>query len=302
MRYGLSLPYKFDILGGSEWQTSNEKGVSMTDFETGTEVVLGRREGRVAVLTFNRPEARNALHPETYEAFERLLPEIAEDSEVGALMLTGAGGAFCAGGDVKGMNARNSGAAPSPADLESNIDDLRTRQRIVSAALQSFPKVTVTAIDGAAAGAGLSIALACDLRVASPRAVFTTAFAKVGFSGDFGGSWFLTQLVGSAKARELYLTADRFGADKALSLHVVNEVFGDEDFESAALEYVSRFANGPLVAQRYIKENLNRAVGADLLTCLDAEAVAMSRCRSTEDHKEAVAAFVEKRNPSFTGR
>ncbi len=111
MRYGLSLPYKFDILGGSEWQTSNEKGVSMTDFETGTEVVLGRREGRVAVLTFNRPEARNALHPETYEAFERLLPEIAEDSEVGALMLTGAGGAFCAGGDVKGMNARNSGAA-----------------------------------------------------------------------------------------------------------------------------------------------------------------------------------------------
>ena len=138
--------------------------------------------------------------------------------------------------------------------------------------------------------------------MASPRAVFTTAFAKVGFSGDFGGSWFLTQLVGSAKARELYLTADRFDADKALSLHVVNEVFGDEDFESAALEYVSRFANGPLVAQRYIKENLNRAVGADLLTCLDAEAVAMSRCRSTEDHKEAVAAFVEKRNPSFSGR
>ena len=160
----------------------------MTDFETGTEVMLGRREGRVAVLTFNRPEARNALHPETYEAFARLLPEIAEDSEVGALMLTGAGGAFCAGGDVKGMNARNSGAAPSPADFESNIDDLRTRQRIVSAALQSFPKVTVAAIDGAAAGAGLSIALACDLRVASPRAVFTTAFAKVGFSGDFGGS------------------------------------------------------------------------------------------------------------------
>jgi len=160
----------------------------------------------------------------------------------------------------------------------------------------------VAAIDGAAAGAGLSIALACDLRVASPRAIFTTAFAKVGFSGDFGGSWFLTQLVGAAKARELYLTADRFDASEALSLNIVNKVLEDEDFESAAVTYATRFAEGPLVAQRYIKENLNRALGSDLLTCLDAEAMAMSRCRSTDDHKEAVAAFVEKRSPLFTGR
>jgi len=218
------------------------------------------------------------------------------------LMLTGAGGAFCAGGDVKGMNARNSGGAPSAASLESNVDDLRQRQRTVSAALQNFPKVTVAAIGGAAAGAGLSIALACDLRVASPRAIFTTAFANVGFSGDFGGSWFLTQLVGAAKARELYLTADRFDASEALSLNVVNKVLEDEDFEAAAVAYTTRFAEGPLVAQRYIKENLNRALGSDLLTCLDAEAMAMSRCRSTDDHKEAVAAFIEKREPLFTGR
>tara|TARA_B100002051_G_scaffold263083_1_gene286399 strand:- start:1352 stop:2173 length:822 start_codon:yes stop_codon:yes gene_type:complete len=272
------------------------------DFETGTDVMLARREGRVAVLTFNRPEARNALHAETYEVFERLLPGLADDPDVGAVMLTGAGGAFCAGGDVKGMNARNSGEAPSPASLETAVDDLRKRQRIVSGALQTFPKVTVAAIDGAAAGAGLSIALACDLRVASPRAIFTTAFAKVGFSGDFGGSWFLTQLVGAAKARELYLTADRFDATEAMRLQVVNQIFDDADFETAAISYASRFADGPLVAQRYMKENLNRALSADLLDCLDAEAMAMSRCRTTDDHKEAVAAFVEKRPPSFTGR
>ena len=274
----------------------------MTKIETGTEVMLGRREGRVAVLTFNRPEARNALHPDTYTALEHLLPTLAEDADVGAVMLTGAGGAFCAGGDVKGMNARNSGKAASPTSLESAVDNLRARQRSVSAALHNFPKVTVAAIDGAAAGAGLSIALACDLRVGSPRAIFTTAFAKVGFSGDFGGSWFLTQLVGAAKARELYLTADRFNAEQALSLQVVNEILDDGDFESAAVAYTARFAEGPLVAQRYIKENLNRALTADLLTCLDGEAVAMSRCRSTDDHKEAVAAFVEKRTPTFNGR
>ena len=274
----------------------------MTEIDTGTEVMLGRREGRVAVLTFNRPESRNALHPEMYAAFERLLPQLANDADVGAVMLTGAGGAFCAGGDVKGMNARNSRKAPSPTNLESAVDDLRARQRSVSAALHGFPKVTVAAIDGAAAGAGLSIALACDLRVASPRAIFTTAFAKVGFSGDFGGSWFLTQLVGAAKARELYLTADRFDASQALSLQVVNEVLEVDNFESAAVTYTARFANGPSVAQRYIKENLNRALTADLLTCLDAEAVAMSRCRSTDDHKEAVEAFVAKRSPVFKGR
>ena len=126
----------------------------MREFETGTDVMLARREGQVAVLTFNRPDARNALHPETYVAFEKLLPQLAEDPQVGALMLTGAGGAFCAGGDVKGMNARNSGTAPTAASFESNVDDLRQRQRKAHAALQNFKKVTVAEIDGAAAGAG----------------------------------------------------------------------------------------------------------------------------------------------------
>ncbi len=273
----------------------------MTDIDTGTDVLLARREGRVAVVTFNRPEARNALHPETYDGFARILPRLANDETIGAVMLTGAGGAFCAGGDVKSMNARNTGAAAGPPTPEAAISDLRRRQNTVSAAIHAFPKVTVAAIDGAAAGAGLSIALACDLRVASPKALVTTAFAKVGFSGDFGGSWFLTQLVGAAKARELYLTADRVDAATALRLGIVNEVL-EGDFEADALAYAARFADGPVVAQRYIKENINRALVADLGTCLDAEAVAMTRCRDTDDHKEAVAAFVEKRTATFRGR
>jgi 2-(1,2-epoxy-1,2-dihydrophenyl)acetyl-CoA isomerase len=186
--------------------------------------------------------------------------------------------------------------------IEARINDLRSRQAEVSAALHDHPKVTIAALPGAAAGAGLSIALACDLRIAAESAVITTAFAKVGFSGDFGGSWFLTQLIGSAKARELYLTSDRVSAAEALRLGIVNRVAPDDGFEEAALEYARSFAGGPTLAYRYIKENINRAERSDLRTHLDAEAVAMTRLSASEDHREAARAFVEKRAPQFKGR
>ena len=267
--------------------------------ETGTELLRAEVDGRVAVLTFDRPDRRNALHPEMYEGFARVLPEIAEDPAIGCLVVTGAGGAFCAGGDVKGMNERNRSGSPMP--VEARISDLRRRQSQVSAALYELPKVTIAAIPGAAAGAGLSIALACDLRIAAESAVFTTAFAKVGFSGDFGGSWYLTQLLGPAKAKELYLSAERFDAKEAERLGVVNRVAADAVFEQEWRAWAAELAAGPTVAQRYILENIDRAVGSDLRTCLDAEAVAMTRAGATDDHKEAVAAFLEKRQPTFRG-
>jgi 2-(1,2-epoxy-1,2-dihydrophenyl)acetyl-CoA isomerase len=278
--------------------------------DTGTDFLLGRVEDGVAVLTFNRPERRNALHPEMFRGLGRLLPRLADDADVGAIMLTGAGKAFCAGGDVKAQSERAEAAASgsggssggSASPIEARINDLRARQEEVSAALHDHPKVTVAALPGAAAGAGLSIALACDLRIAAESAVITTAFAKVGFSGDFGGSWFLTQLIGSAKARELYLTSDRVSASEALRLGIVNRVVPDDEFEAAALAYAKSFAGGPTLAYRYIKENINRAERADLRTHLDAEAVAMTRLSASEDHREAARAFVEKRDPAFKGR
>jgi 2-(1,2-epoxy-1,2-dihydrophenyl)acetyl-CoA isomerase len=279
--------------------------------DTGTDYLLGRVTDGVAVLTFNRPERRNALHPEMFRGLGRLLPRLADDAGVGAIMLTGAGKAFCAGGDVKAQSERAEAAASGGASgssggsasaIEARINDLRARQAEVSAALHDHPKVTIAALPGAAAGAGLSIALACDLRIAAESAVITTAFAKVGFSGDFGGSWFLTQLIGSAKARELYLTSDRVSAAEALRLGIVNRVVPDDDFETAALAYAQSFAGGPTLAYRYIKENINRAERADLRTHLDAEAVAMTRLGASEDHREAARAFVEKRNPVFKGR
>ncbi len=274
--------------------------------DTGTGYLLGEIADGVATLTLNRPERMNALHPEIFDGLGAVLPQLAADDGVGAIVLTGAGRAFCAGGDVGAQAARASRAVTESAgertSFEASVADLRRRQALVSAALHEHPKVTIAALGGAAAGAGMSIALSCDLRVASTSAFFLSAFSNVGFSGDFGGSWFLTQLVGAAKARELYLCNDRVGAEEALRLGLVSKVFPNEGFADAAHAFARRFAAGPTVAYRYMKENLNRAITNDLRTCLDGEAMAMTITARTDDHREAAKAFTEKRTPTFTGR
>jgi enoyl-CoA hydratase/carnithine racemase len=273
--------------------------------DTGTDDLLCHVDGHVGVITFNRPDRRNALSNEMYEGFGRVLPALAQDADVRVVMVTGAGGAFCAGGDVKGMNAahRSGGTREGYAgSLDDRIAQLRHWQNMVSSALHRFPKPVVAAIPGAVAGAGLSIALAADLRIAAERSIFVTAFANVGAPGDFGGSWFLTQLVGTAKAKELYFTSPRLSSAEALSLGIVNQVLPDADFDEAALEWCRELAGRAPIAIRLMKENLNRAITCDLATALDAEAANMVRGMTTDDHKEAAAAFVEKRPPEFTGR
>jgi len=272
--------------------------------ETGTDDLLARVDGNVGIITFNRPERRNALSNGIYQGFEQALPAMALDPEVRVIMVTGAGGAFCAGGDVKGMNEANQAGghrAGQPDGLDDRIAYLRHRQRTVSLALYQHPKPIVAALPGAAAGAGLSIALAADIRLAAERAIVVTAFANVGASGDFGGSWFLTQLVGPAKAKELYFTSPRLSSAEALDLGIVNQVLPDDGFETSAIEWCQSLAQRAPVAQRLMKENINRALHCDLATALDAEAPNMVRAMSTADHREAAAAFVEKRTPTFTG-
>ena len=276
--------------------------------ETGTDDLLGKRVGHVGVLTFNRPERLNALSTGIYEGFSATLPAIAADSDIRVLLLTGAGGAFCAGGDVKGMNDRNQETAqePKPGSTQEAADQatayLRTRQNMVSLALRNLPQPVVAALPGPAAGAGLSIALAADLRIAAERAILTTAFSSIGASGDFGGSWFLTRLLGSAKAKELYFMSPRLRATEAEALGLVNRVMADEGFEDAALDYCHELANRPPIALRYIKENINRAETVGLADALNAEAPAMVRTMASQDHREAAAAFVEKRPAVFRGR
>jgi 2-(1,2-epoxy-1,2-dihydrophenyl)acetyl-CoA isomerase len=165
-----------------------------------------------------------------------------------------------------------------------------------------MPKPTIAMIPGPAAGAGLSLALACDLRYAVEGAKLTTAFAKVGFAGDYGGTWFLTRLVGSAKARELYFLSDVITAEEGERLGIINAVFSADQLEPEVMAIAERLASGPTVAYRYMKENLIRAVHGELGECLDMEAAHHIHTGQTEDHREAAQAFVEKREPVFKGR
>ena len=273
----------------------------MKNLDTGTEHLIAKIENNVGYLIMNRPEARNAMSSEMNVALQEKIAEFELDEEVRCIVLTGAGNAFCAGGDVKCMNAKNAGDGET-VTIDKAIHRQRDNQRGTSGKLYKMPKPTLASLPGAAAGAGLSYALSCDLRIMSSAAFMTTAFAKVGFSGDYGGSYFMTQLIGSAKARELYFLSDRVSAEEALNLGLTNWVVDADDLEAKTREIAEQLASGPSVAYRYMKENLNRATNGDVDDCLDLEATHHVHCGQTVDHKNAVKAFVEKKQPSFSGK
>lgn len=275
----------------------------MTTIDTGTDHLLAELTDGIGILTLNRPDARNAMSGEMNAALKEMLARFEVDPAVKAIVLTGSGRGFCAGGDVKGMAARdNAGNGGPSASLDERIHQQRLNQRATSGKLFRMPKPTLAALPGAAAGAGLGLALACDMRIMASNAFLTTAFAKVGFSGDYGGSYFLTQLVGSAKAREMYYLSDRVSAEEALRLGLTNWVCEPDVLQAETMEIASRLAAGPVIAYRYMKENLNRAMAGEVEDCLDLEATHHVHCGLTEDHREAVKAFVDKRDPVFNGR
>jgi 2-(1,2-epoxy-1,2-dihydrophenyl)acetyl-CoA isomerase len=273
----------------------------MADIDTGTTDLLASLDEGVLTLTLNRPEARNAMSGAMTGALAAQLAAAELSRDVKCIVLTGAGKGFCAGGDVKGMAASGDGTVGDNT-IDGAIHRQRLNQRATAGKLFKMPKPTIAALPGAAAGAGLSLALACDLRIMASNAILTTAFARVGFSGDYGGTYFLTQLVGSAKARELYYLSDRVSADEAVRLGIANWVCEPEELAAKTREIALRLARGPTVAYRYMKENLNRAMAGDVDDCLDLEATHHVHCGQTQDHREATKAFVEKREPVFVGR
>ena len=265
-----------------------------------TQDLLESTADGITTLTMNRPQARNAFTRDMIEAMAEALPRLAANPAVRLVVLTGAGEAFCAGGDVKGF-ARSAAGAPALMSFDQKVTDLRARME-VSRWLHEMPKPTLAVIPGAAAGAGLSLALACDLRIASDDAKLTTAFSKIGLSGDFGGSYFLNHLVGAAKAREMYFTGEVLRGSEAQKIGLVNRAVPAAQLAAAASAWAAELAALPTVALGYMKRNLNTGLRGSLGDVLDAEAIHMVRTFETDDHKGAAAAFVDKRAPQFAGR
>ena len=275
----------------------------MNTIETGTEELLCRLEDRVAIITLNRPKKKNALSDHLTPALRQTLLDLETKREVGCILITGSGDAFCAGGDIGGMggNASKEEEVSERPTAEERVRALIHKQETLTLRLADHAKPTIAALPGVAAGAGLCIALACDIRVACRSAFVTTAYRNIGFSGDYGGSWLLTQLVGPSKAKELFFTGRRVQSDEALALGIFNNVFEDASFENEALAMAKQIASGPPIAIAFMKEHINRAVTGDLRSNLAMEADRLIRCAATSDHKEAVKAFMEKRTPVFTG-
>ena len=273
-----------------------------SNIDTGTGDLLANLDEGVLTLTLNRPQARNAMSGEMTAALGQQLADAELNTKVRCVVLTGAGKGFCAGGDVKGMAASGDGTVGDNT-IDGAIHRQRVNQRATAGKLYSMPKPTIAALPGAAAGAGLSLALACDMRVMASNAIMTTAFARVGFSGDYGGTFFMSQLIGTAKARQLYFMSERVSAQEALSLGLTNWVCESDELATKTQEIAAQLAVGPAVAYRYMKENFARAMSSgDVDDCLDLEATHHVHCGQTQDHKNATKAFVEKREPTFIGR
>jgi enoyl-CoA hydratase/carnithine racemase len=268
------------------------------EIDTGSDKVLCRVDQGVATLTINRPEARNALGPEVSPALRRMIRYAADTDSVGALLITGAGTAFCAGGDVKGMNrdAANPGPQMTP---DERVADLKERQALLTGALVALRKPTIAALPGPAAGAGLAIALACDMRIAAQSAFVATGYARIGLSGDYGISWLLSRAVGNARARELMFLADRTDAAECERIGIFNRVVPDDQLVSVSREIAQRLADGPRAALAQMKTNLDDAMTIDYPLAADREAERLIAVAQHEDHLDALQAFVDKRNPVF---
>lgn len=267
--------------------------------DTGTDQLLASLDGHVLTLTLNRPDARNAFGTELKEGLQRGFKAADENPDIRCVILTGAGTAFCAGGDVGTMGAGSEREKMSVAEQTAMIQHQQSK---IVLRIHQMKTPVIAALPGAAAGAGMSLALACDMRIAAERAFLISAFGNIGLSGDYGGTWFMTQLIGPAKTREIYYTSRRVQSDEALALGLFDKVVPEADLMSQAMETAQQIASAAPFAIQNMKANIARALQSDLATCLDMEADAMVKGMQTQDHKDAVQAFKEKRKPVFKGQ
>ena len=268
------------------------------DINTGTEQLLAQINQNVGIITLNRPESRNALSDELTPALRNTIKEFDTNKEVRSLLITGAGKSFCAGGDVKSMS--QGGIGPK-LNREEAIVDLQKKQLTLTGALYNFTKPSIAALPGPAAGAGLSIALACDIRYVSSNAFAIAGYGRIALSGDYGITWLLSKTVGLSKAKELMFTNDKISAEEGLRIGLFNRIVEEKELYKAAFNTAQNMAQFSPLALTYMKKNINKANEINFLEALDNEASALISTSRSNDHKEGVKAFIEKRKPSFKG-
>ncbi len=265
----------------------------MTDYKS----LIYEVKDAIATLTLNRPERLNALGGTLRDDLHDAVLRASGDGDVRVIVVTGAGKGFCSGGDVKAMNEVKEGRAERP--LIDKVAPLRDR---VLLAMRDAPQPVIAAVNGAAAGAGMNLALGCDIRLASTAAKFTQAFVKRGLHPDWGGTYFLPRIVGMAKACELIFTGEVIDAQTALGLGIVSAVHPPEELMPATYELARKIAAGPPIAIRLAKRALYHGLDVDLRSALEFETFAQNIASETEDAREGIRAFVEKRPAVFKGR
>jgi enoyl-CoA hydratase/carnithine racemase len=258
-------------------------------------LVLEQRAGTVVTLRLNRPEKLNALNPELFHALLQALLRVAEDKSVRVVVLTGAGRGFCAGGDVVFMrDARNRHAV-------HDFEGILAAGKEIIVAIATMPKLVIAAVNGPAAGGGMSLALACDLRIASEQASFKQAFGQIGLYPDLGATFFLPRLVGLSRASELFYTAETLLAAEACRIGIACRLYPQDRFEEEAQKLAERLAAGPPLAYRDVKRTMIGDARRQLEAAIDEENRLQIHCFLSEDCAEGLAAFVEKRPPHFRG-
>jgi enoyl-CoA hydratase/carnithine racemase len=261
-----------------------------------TESLRFEIEGGIATITLNRPERMNAFTWEMIDAWADALSECRANDAVAVVIVTGAGKAFCSGGDIGEMKKRGERTPlERKAELESHVHK-------IPLALEALDKPVIAAINGAATGAGLDLALMADLRLAAESARLGETYVKVGLVPGAGGAWFLPRLVGSAKALELFWTGDIIDAREAERIGLVNKVVPDAELMAATQALAEKIASGPPLSVRLIKRAVREGMRSDLRTSLDLISSHYAVAATSSDHHEAVAAYLEKRKPVFTGR
>ncbi len=261
-----------------------------------TETILYAVEGRTATITLNRPERMNAFTWDMVDAWAAALLEAQRDDNVHVVIVTGAGKAFCSGGDINNMGERTE---RTPLQRKS---ELAGHVHRIPLALEAMDKPVIAAVNGAATGAGMDLALQCDLRFAAATARFGETYVRVGLVPGAGGTWFLPRLVGTAKALELFWTGELISAEEAERIGIVNRVVPDEQLLSHVREVAEKIARGPQLSVRFIKRAVYQGQRIDLRTSLDLISSHYAVVSASADHKEAVQAYLEKRKPNFTGK